>query len=163
MSRSDRMPSMVLPSLLMTTAPMRSSRMRWMTVSMADSGRIVATRWPLALRMSSTFMGFSALFNEAGAGRGRHRFRANCTPVDGELQRLDDALVEGQPAVHAASKCGVMRGDQSREAGIPHQAQQHAEYLVSGVLVEIAGGLVGQQQLRLVGERTGDGNALLLA
>ena len=35
--------------------------------------------------------------------------------------------------------------------------------LVAGLRVEVAGGLVGQDQLRVVDQRAGDGHALLLA
>jgi hypothetical protein len=36
------------------------------------------------------------------------------------------------------------------------------EHILGGRGVQLAGGLVGQQQLRLVGQRRGDGGALLL-
>jgi hypothetical protein len=112
--------------------------------------------------MSSTFMAVLRAGQLGGAG-GRRRVGSDCTPVSDELKRLDGAFVEGQPAVHAGREGGVVGGDQGGEAGIADEVQQHAEDLVGGMLVEVAGGLVGQQQLRLVGERAGDGDALLLA
>src|SRR4030095_9581560 len=149
------MPSMVLPSRLITMAPMRSSRIRWITVSMADSGRIVATRWPLALRMSSTFM--AVLRAQSGAAGRQRSLARDCTPIAGDLQRLDDTLMQGQLPVHAGGERGVVGGDEGAEPGVAHEAQEQAEDLVGGVLVEVARGLVSQQQLRLVLERAGAG------
>ena len=49
------------------------------------------------------------------------------------------------------------------EAGAAHELDQQREDAVGGVWIEIAGRLVGQQQRRAVGQRAGDGDALLLA
>ena len=43
------------------------------------------------------------------------------------------------------------------------EAAQELEHLMAGLGVEIAGGLVGEQQLRVVHERAGDRQPLLLA
>src|SRR5262245_1118624 len=61
----------------------------------------------------------------------------DCTPISADLQRLDDALVEGQPPVHTGGKRRVMGGDESAEAGVPDQLKQQPKDLVGGVLVEV--------------------------
>ena len=57
----------------------------------------------------------------------------------------------------------IVGRDQRRAAFAAHQVQEFGEDDVGGVLVEIAGRLVGEHQRRLVGERAGDRDALLLA
>src|SRR5436190_5411843 len=59
MSRSDRMPSTLLPSSLTTIAPMRSRRSMSTASAIVASGRIVATQLPLLRRIVSTFIGAS--------------------------------------------------------------------------------------------------------
>ena len=66
-------------------------------------------------------------------------------------------------AVHLRGDALVVSRDQRRAALAAHEAEELGEDDVGGVLVEIAGRLVGQHQRRLVGERAGDGDALLLA
>ncbi len=43
------------------------------------------------------------------------------------------------------------------------EMQQRVEHVLGGVRVEVAGRLVGEDETRLVGQRAGDGGALLLA
>src|SRR5215831_4285415 len=104
-----------------------------MTVSMNDSGRMVATLLPLALRMSAIFMTAPGSAVGPGAPRpaGSEWFLCgDDTPFRKRLQGLHDALMQRQPAVHAGGQRGVVRGDESAEAGVAHQPQQHAEDLV---------------------------------
>ena len=55
-------------------------------------------------------------------------------------------------------------GDQEqRHVALPLEPEQQLDDLAAGVLVEIAGGLVGEQQLGVVAERPGERRALLLA
>ncbi len=56
-----------------------------------------------------------------------------------------------------------MRGDERGEAGGAHKAGQHAEDMIGGLGVEVAGRLVGQKELRRIGEGAGEGDALLFA
>ena len=56
-----------------------------------------------------------------------------------------------------------MGGHQGGEAGGADQRDQDAEDVGGGVRIEVAGGLVGEQQARAVGHRARDGDALLLA
>ena len=56
-----------------------------------------------------------------------------------------------------------MGRDQCGVAFAAHQLDELAEHSIGGVLVEIAGRLVRQHQLRLVGERARDRDTLLLA
>ncbi len=46
---------------------------------------------------------------------------------------------------------------------LAHQAPQQTHDSVAGLRVQLAGRLIGQQQRRLVGQRAGDGDPLLLA
>jgi hypothetical protein len=56
-----------------------------------------------------------------------------------------------------------VRRDQGGHALGADDGAEQAHDLLAGFLVELAGGLVGQQQLWPAGERAGDGDALLLA
>ena len=56
-----------------------------------------------------------------------------------------------------------MGGDQRGKAGFFDDVQQFGEYDVGSFGVEVAGRLVGQQQLRGVGQRPGNGHPLLFA
>ena len=66
-------------------------------------------------------------------------------------------------AVHLGREPLVVGGDQGGAAFAADQAQELGQHRVGGMLVEIAGRLVGEHQRRPVGERPGDGDALLLA
>ena len=55
-----------------------------------------------------------------------------------------------------------MRRDQRGEAGATDEIEQHRRHFIGGAVIEIAGRLVAQEQLRPVGERAEDRNALLL-
>ncbi len=59
MSRSDRMPSTLLPSSLTTIAPIRSRCSMSTASAIVAFGRIVATQLPLLRRIVSTFIGVS--------------------------------------------------------------------------------------------------------
>ena len=56
-----------------------------------------------------------------------------------------------------------MRGDQRRQALAAGDGDQRVEDPARRTRIEIAGGFVGQQNLRLVGQGAGDGDTLLLA
>ena len=56
-----------------------------------------------------------------------------------------------------------MGGDEGRELRGADDGDQGLEDAAGGVRVEVAGGLVGEQQARRIGDRAGDGDALLLA
>src|SRR6516165_4114022 len=56
-----------------------------------------------------------------------------------------------------------MSGNHSRDARLPHQLEELLEHPLCGVRVEIAGRLIGKEDLGVVGNSTGDGDALLLA
>ena len=56
-----------------------------------------------------------------------------------------------------------MGGDQGAQALLRDEAEEFGVDAGGRFGVEVAGGLVGQQQQRAVGERAGDGDALLFA
>jgi putative ABC transport system ATP-binding protein len=72
------------------------------------------------------------------------------------------AVAEGQGAVGQVDQGRVVRGDQGGHlAGVHHRPQQVHDG-PSGLRVELAGRLVGDQHLRFVGQRTGHRHPLLL-
>ena len=56
-----------------------------------------------------------------------------------------------------------MRGDKGGDPLIATDRQKLIEDMTRSLGIEVAGGLVGQQQMRTIGQRAGDGDALLLA
>ena len=64
--------------------------------------------------------------------------------------------------VHLRGKSLVVGCHQRSAALAADEVEELTEHRVGGVLVEVAGRLVGEHQRRLVGERAGDRNALLL-
>ncbi|RYI19316.1 MAG: cupin domain-containing protein [Acetobacteraceae bacterium] len=85
--------------------------------------------------------------------------------VNGETVAIKkgDAVPDGDAPVHATGEIHVVSGDQRGEAGGADQGDQDPEDVRRRVRVEVAGGLVGEQQARAVGDRARDGDALLLA
>ena len=73
------------------------------------------------------------------------------------------ALVQPQHPVHLRRDALIVGGDQSGAAFVADEAEEFGEDDVGRRLVEIAGGLVGEDERRLVRQRPGDGDALLLA
>jgi hypothetical protein len=71
--------------------------------------------------------------------------------------------VKSDHPVHFAREPLVVRGDQRRAALAAHQAEELPEHGVRGVLVEVPGRLVGEDQRRLVRERACNRDSLLLA
>ena len=71
--------------------------------------------------------------------------------------------MQAHDAVHLGGEAFVVGGDQRGGAFVADEAEELGEDAVGGVLVEVAGGLVRQHQRGAVGERAGDGDALLLA
>ena len=65
--------------------------------------------------------------------------------------------------VHLARKALVVRRDQGGAALTAHQLEEFGEYRVGGVLVEVAGRLVGEDQRRTIGESASHRHTLLLA
>ena len=84
--------------------------------------------------------------------------RRGCLP---QLHHLP--VADRHAAVHAGGEVQVVGGDQGGEAGRLDQRGEGPEHVVGGLGVEIAGRLVGEQDARAVGDRAGDGDALLLA
>jgi len=70
--------------------------------------------------------------------------------------------VQPDDSIHLSGEPLVVRCNEGSTAFAPNQGQELGENGVRGVLVEIAGRLVGKHQRRLVRERPGDRNALLL-
>ena len=65
-----------------------------------------------------------------------------------------------QDPIGDCGRLGLVRDDHDRAVG---QAAQQGQHGGAVFLVEVAGRLVGQDELGIVDERAGDGQALLLA
>lgn len=65
-------------------------------------------------------------------------------------------------AVHLRSESLIVGCHERSAALSADEVEELSEHRVGGVLVEVAGRLVGEHQRRLVGERAGDRDALLL-
>jgi hypothetical protein len=72
-------------------------------------------------------------------------------------------VVQPQHAVAAGGEGRVVRHQHQRRAQSRLQLEQQVAHQRAGVVVEVAGGLVGQQQARPVHQRARDRHALLLA
>ena len=57
----------------------------------------------------------------------------------------------------------VVSDDHQRGPGLGAAGEQQLDDVVTGLCVEVAGRLVGEDQRRARGRRAGDGDALLLA
>src|SRR5690606_1536084 len=77
--------------------------------------------------------------------------------------RLDASVENAKDPVAATREIPVVSGDDHCGSCPVPQATQQADDLLAGPGVEIASGLVREDHLRLVDQRTGDGNTLLLA
>ena len=78
---------------------------------------------------------------------------------------LDDLALghDADPVGDLADNAEVMRDEQKRHAALGFQAGEQLQYLRLHGHIERRRRLVGDQQLRLVGERHGDHDALALA
>src|SRR5438874_2340588 len=76
---------------------------------------------------------------------------------------FEASLVQSDDTIHLPGDALVVRSHERRAAFAAHQIEELGEDNIRGVLVEVAGGLVGEDQRRLVGERAGHGDALLFA
>src|ERR1043166_4691326 len=90
-----------------------------------------------------------------------HLSRCMSSPLSLHLYHL--TVAQGDAAVHALRQIHVVGGDDGGEAGRAHQLRERAEHVIRGTWVEVAGGLIGEQDARRVGDGAGDRDALLLA
>ena len=77
--------------------------------------------------------------------------------------RAGAPVADGDGALHVLAHAGVVRDDDDRGAQLAVDGPQALQDVVRRGGVELAGGLVGEQDLRGVGQGDGDGDALLLA
>ena len=71
-------------------------------------------------------------------------------------------VMEPERPVHPCSDPFVVRGDQGRSPFAADKLQQFVKHDIRRCLIEIAGRLIGKDQGGAVGQRSRDGNALLL-
>ena len=77
---------------------------------------------------------------------------------------IDDVAVAQRDApVRPGGEVEVVRDEHERRAAPGVHSQQDVDDVLPVGRVEIAGGLVREEQARLVGQRAGDGHALLLS
>ena len=70
------------------------------------------------------------------------------------------AVVQLDLAVEARRDVGVVGRDHEREAELLPERLDQVEHALAGVRVEVPGRLVAEQQLRALGERAGERDAL---
>src|SRR3546814_14768186 len=63
--------------------------------------------------------------------------------------------------VHPFGQPFIMRGNNSRRAFLPHEAEEFSKNDIGSMFVQIAGRLVSKNKGRAVGERESDGDAML--
>ena len=73
------------------------------------------------------------------------------------------AVVDADDALGVTGDILVVGDEDDGETFLLVELLQHPEHFDGGAGVEIAGGLVGEEELRAVDEGAGDGHALLLA
>ena len=83
--------------------------------------------------------------------------------VEHGLVGHDAAVAEADEPRSVLGDVVLVRDEQDGDAALLVQALEDAHDLDAGARVEVAGGFVGQDDRRLVDQRAGDGDALLLA
>jgi acyl-CoA thioesterase-1 len=76
---------------------------------------------------------------------------------------LDPPVAHPDHALGVLGDAGVVRHQDDGDPLLLVELLEHLQHLLARARVEVAGGLVGEQQARLVDERAGDRDALLLA
>src|SRR3546814_13408093 len=72
-------------------------------------------------------------------------------------------FMKTQDPGHPFGQPFIMRGNNSRRAFLPHEAEEFSKNDIGSMFVQIAGRLVSKNKGRAVGERASDGDALLFA
>ena len=102
------------------------------------------------------------LFGQAQPAAAAHDDRVARLVAAAPLLR-DPPVADAHDAVGDARGLGVVADDHRRAAVLAHELGEHVVDLVGGRGVELAGGLVGEEEPRPVGERGAERDALLLA
>src|SRR5690606_30147537 len=71
-------------------------------------------------------------------------------------------IAEGDDTVGSAGQIVIVRGNQRGSAFVADERLQGFKHPVAGLRIEIAGRLVCEDDARMIGRSTGDGDALLL-
>src|SRR5215471_2260576 len=89
----------------------------------------------------------------------------NCFGVEHVLEDavLDEPVLHVDDALGVARHSSVVRYEDDRDPLFSIQFLKHLQDFYARLRVEVAGRLVGEQQRRMVYQRAGDGDALLLA
>ena len=115
--------------------------------------------------------GFSVGSSQLAVGS-EHGSESAGSPANCELRTADSVILSSpvddhsvddrDPALRARGDGGIVR-DEDDGLAAGGQLFEDADDVAAGLLVEVAGRLVGQDQRRVVDERAGDGHALALA
>ena len=73
------------------------------------------------------------------------------------------ALLETEAAFGFLSQAAVVRDHQDGGVVVAAQGAQEFDDVLAGLLIEVSGGLIGEDQLGLVGQRPGNRHTLLLS
>ena len=79
------------------------------------------------------------------------------------LARLQMSILEDDDAVEAVGEVEIVGRDQPGETAVADEVKERGEHALAGRVIEIAGRLVAEQDLGVVGERADDCDPLLLA
>src|SRR5260370_39100824 len=91
-------------------------------------------------------------------------FRGRSITLPGGNSAFDQlSLLQPDDAVHAAGEVEIVGGEEGGEAGLAHDGDERGRDALGGMLGEIAGGVVAEQDARPGGGGADDSGALLLA
>ena len=91
------------------------------------------------------------------------RRRSRARRIAASSDRTQPPVFECHDAVEAAGELDIVCRDQSREAGVADKVEKRVQHALAGRVIEVAGRLVAEQDLGVVGKRSGERDALLLA
>ncbi len=74
----------------------------------------------------------------------------------------NNTLANGHAAIHSPGQFEIVGGDDGRQSRSTDKLRERIEHMVGRMRIEIAGRLVGQQDTRRIGDRTGNRHTLLL-
>ena len=97
------------------------------------------------------------------AGGSAASSRRGVAPLGDRLVALHPAVADHDHARRVLGDVGLVGDQDDRDAALAVEPLQDLHDLDAGAAVEVAGGLVGEEQLGVVDQRAGDRDALLLA
>src|SRR6516225_11155132 len=88
---------------------------------------------------------------------------ARARRIAASSEHTQPPVCECHDAVEAAGQIEIVSRDQSRETGVADEVEERVQHALARRVIEVAGRLVAEQNLGVVGKRAGDRYPLLLA